>query len=515
MTMRHRYTPSAFQSFALGALLWLPNPAARAWPASFAPVVRDSTLLSTITTDTGDLAPGNKTFTRYTKPALCVAAANDAADVFRHTVLEQIRARQVRRADPSADTIPAHARAIARTCGTRFTVEETTADDDLRDLFTLALLAGNDSLARAALERRVARAGNDSAKAAVLQWGVTAYLAATPARVPAATGTAERLDALGPSALSAKLEAHAAQLRFATARFDERTMLREADRVIALAQGVPMSTIRNNYGPLLDAYRALGQVAYVEAPDSVMAIVARAKADLSRVPLPATFSTMSLERLRNELLPFNMQQYASRPLPPVVTPYWFPAPPDRWPPGAGRLSLVIYSGDLLNYCVRSEYGILEHGLEDPCSLLHTTLPHWAALYGETVSITLVAQTRGHAARSIPLPPSAEADTLAWFLRDHLKLPVTVGVVLDSVGPRSPPNTYGDAHPRWADTTFGRDWIDTTAYGKLRDPASGASLVVLLYDVNGQPRYFGRQFNLPLLQALLDRETRFVSAKTSH
>jgi hypothetical protein len=474
-----------------------------------APVDSLDARYASVTTDTGDLAPGNTDFTRYTIPGLCVAAVSNAVDVFQHTITQQLHVRQLRSSTPAGDTIPASVRMLAQKCGARFTVAGPRTDDDLADLFTLALAAGNDELANAVLGRRLARATTDSMRAAILHGTVTMSLAAAPRRVSLALAAATRLDALSPTVQALKLKNHAALMWDATARFDVPVMRREAERIIALGQG-PITTFRYEYLPIIGAYMVLGQIAYVEAPDSVMTVMARAKADLGRFPpgdefppdipfspiMSVHFRTATLEQIRDHLLPFNGQQYAGTTLPPVSASYWFPKAPEQWPPSAGHPSVVFYGGELQQMCARNDWGILggaigEHSFCDP---LYTALPQWAILYGDRLAMTLVAQTRGFAARSVPLAPSAEADTLGWFFREHLKLPVTVGIVVDSVWRLPIP----DGRHFWSDTTF---------YGSF----SGGRLVVLLYDARGTPIYVG-DLHVPVLQALIDREKRSAAQK---
>jgi hypothetical protein len=454
------------------------------------------------------LAPGNKDFTRYTTPALCVAAAENAMDLGHRAIANQVRPELLPSADTRSDSLPSAVRTVARTCGARFTPEAFNDDRTLRAVFTLALWSDQDSRARVALERRLTLATTPAARALVLREATEAYLAVPPGRVTAAAEVLAQFDALGPTTAAARLWAYQALLDYAWKRFDEPLLRKTAERIIALGQAGPLDSIRYDYLPIIRAYRALGELAYLQAPDSVTAVAARAKQDLGRFP-PASqfppgkqFHDLSLEMInyrtaqvqavRLALLPFDAVLYADAPPPPVTATYWIPRPPSGWPPG--RPAVVIYGGPLPNGCARSDEWIFNpvgnHGLCDP---LYTTLPHWFARYGDRLSVTLVAQTAGRAVRSGIVSPAAEADSLGWFFREHLELPVTVGVVTSSVRVLPAPD--------------GRQFrTDTTFYGPQTGP-HGQTPVVLLYGARGELVFKGDNMWSPVLQRLIEREVR--------
>jgi hypothetical protein len=82
-------------------------------------------------------------------------------------------------------------------------------------------------------------------------------------------------------------------------------------------------------------------------------------------------------------------------------------------------------------------------------------------------------------------PAQEADSLQWFYRDYLKLPVTVGVVVDTV------RDLASVDGRWRTR-------DTSFYGNWQQPARwedwNGSQVVLLYDASGTLRFVGDNKN---------------------
>jgi hypothetical protein len=288
--------------------------------------------------------------------------------------------------------------------------------------------------------------------------------------------------------------------------FNESYMRREAERIIALGHEVPVPQIQYHFLTIIRAYMALGEIAYVEAPDSVPAVMTRAKEDLGRFP-PATewsagpphslieevpFKTVSLTRVRDVLLPFNANQYAGHPLPPVDATYWFPKAPSTWPPGGNAASLVVYGGFLLGNCLRSDASLLIFTLRHECLALRTLIPSWIHQYAGQFSVTLVAQTQGHAVRSGVLPPQVEADSIAWYLRRYLGLSVTVGVVVDSIH-AMPPVDGRQLH------------IDPTFYGQQFHASDVSGGVVVLYGPGGHLVYVDRGLNAPVLRKLVARE----------
>src|SRR5579863_8208592 len=106
ITQRIRYA-------VVGAGLLLPPLGLGAQP----PV--DMAQLATITTDTGAFAPGNRDFTRYDTPGLCLVAAVIVQAYSQRTLAATIQASN----NYWTDTVGAGETAtVARACGVRFTL---------------------------------------------------------------------------------------------------------------------------------------------------------------------------------------------------------------------------------------------------------------------------------------------------------------------------------------------------------------------------------------------------------
>jgi hypothetical protein len=112
-----------------------------------------------------------------------------------------------------------------------------------------------------------------------------------------------------------------------------------------------------------------------------------------------------------------------------------------------------------------------------------------------MTITLVSQFAGSAVRSLLLSPAAEADSLNWFFREHLQLPITVGVNTDSV--LTLPSYDGRSFMK--DTTFyGQREGSRFLHSYSGDP------IVLFFDAQGKLQYESGDGGLfsPVLQMLV-------------
>lgn len=465
--------------------------------------------LATITTDTGDFAPGPTAFSRYPTPGLCRAAALVTGKVHRRTSAAQAILDTIRETAPARDTLPTQAIAIARACGARFTVARTAAAD-LPDLFVLALLAQNDTLAYAAMRRRLALASSAAARDTVLLEAIGGYLAAEPARVAVAESVIAQADAFGPSAQAVRLAAHDSLLAFASSTFDTLHMRQEAERIITLGHQVPTAAIQYDYDPIVSAYEALGAVAFVMHPNSLLALAARAKQDLQRFPPGKDFppgkpywvrellnyQTASISTILQSLSPIGSDQMILGQAPPALqATYWFPVKPAHWP--RGPVSLIVYGQNGFYYDALDS-GRTAYSLTNGCwGLNDGDLTKVARHSARGVAVTVVTETWRSGVGSLPTL-TAHADTLC---RDYLKLPVTVAVVADSLGQLPAPD--GRRFPCNARQRF--ICRDSTANAKRY---LNENVPLVLLGRNGQLLYAG-SFS-PLFEALL---TRLLAAPT--
>jgi hypothetical protein len=468
---------------------------------------RDS-LLTTITTDTGAYAPGNVDFHRFTAPGMCVAAARNLENVLRRSLAAQQRRTQLRQSTPELDTLPAPVAALARTCGARFTIART-ATKDLPALLELALLARDDSLARAVVRHQVELAPNLRAKDEVLGAAAWTYLAAEPARVAAADWTVAFADSLvqggSPNPASSRrthspFDASWELLNYARRTFDRRRMRQEAERIIRSATGVSQEALVSRFGgsQWLDAYGTLAELAFVDHPDSLLAVAQRAKDDLSGHPTNTAnvrgLGSTAVEVLTH-ILPKELQVAESTfsSVPAVDAARWFPAQPASWPI-RGQVTLLLYAPG----CGREVW---------TCKDLDKLDVHsWLTRYGnQGFSVVVAVTTKEQFLTNGPLTPAAEADSIAWFYRTFRNLPVTVAVVSSKIQQIAP---VPDGRRRYMDTTVLMRNIRERFQWTALNAQSYVNGFALLFGRDGAPLYVGRiqseERVYPLLNALIAR-----------
>jgi hypothetical protein len=442
-----------------------------------------------VNTDT--LVVDNQDFSTFSSPGECVAAAKQKTEMLRRSLAMQYYSLFLRDTAPELDTLPRQVVALARACGARFTLMQTTPME-LPVLFTLALLEGNDTLAHAIVLRRLSLATNGPARQMVLAETVSGYVDAEPARLAAAEWAAVKADTLAIREHTNSLQAHIPLLEIARRTFDVERIEQEAFRIVHLGQTLDFHAIEHTWAPVITAWRRLLEVAFVYHPDSVLIDAQAAKTDLSRFPpdpMVLDFKTATVTKVRNYLLPFTPDRYTtSRVLPPVHASFWFPTSPQTWPPH-GHVSLVLYG---IN-CARGEWGLLGGRLTlQGCGGIRTYLRRWAEQYDSLgFALTLIDGTRGYAALSGVLAPADEADSLNWYYRTYLHLPVRLGVVQRVVVKKI-------AQPD------GRRWYaDTTAFGRMlgTNPYNQDHQFAMLFGPDGALLYAG-DLDRSLLNALI-------------
>lgn len=479
--------------------------AVRAW-------AHDSTLTA-ISTDTGAYAPGNIDFHRFTVPGMCVAAVTDLESVSLHSLAAQQRHSDLQHSAPELDTIPAQARAVARACSARFALAKTSPMD-LPALFTLALMAGHDSLARAVVLHQLTTTTDPAAQDAILGRAARGYLNAEPARLADADWTVAVADSIvrshaqgatrGATVRHYPFSASQEILEYARETFNRPRLRQEAERIIAGAQGVPREVLLGPSQPQWhDAYRALAELTFVDHPDSLLALAQRAMDDFARHPSntarPLTLGSTPTDVL-NGILPKELQYTSSEfsSLPPIDAAYWFPAKPDTWPV-RGKVTLLLYG-------LRCGRDIWQ------CRYLdELNLPQELARYGpQNIDVTIAVVSERQFLTNGPLTPAAEADSISWFYRTFRHLPVTVAMI---------PSVVREIAP----DPDGRRWHkDTTALGlrlamRSQDRAGGNTQeTTVLFGRNGTPLLVGGDGGTQtyaLLHALIERAVADTAHRT--
>jgi hypothetical protein len=432
---------------------------------------------------------------------MCVAAVTDAETVSRRSLAAQRRHNDLQQSTPELDTIPANARAIARACGARFTLANVSPMD-LPALFTLALMAGNDALARTVVLRQVAMATDPAAQDAILGQAAQGYLAAEPARLTEADWTVAVADSIvrahahGTVVQHYPFSASSAILQYAHRTFNRQRLRKEAERIITGAQGIPRETL---IGPFrsqqwLDAYKALAELAFVDHPDSLLAVAQRAKDDLERhpsntaQPLPFGSTSAILDAILPQELQYTSSEFSS--LPSIDSAYWFPAKPATWPV-RGTVTLLLYG----LRCGREMWQCA--GFDE------LDLPQLLAQYdSQNIAVAIAVVSERQFLTNGPLTPAAEADSISWFYRNSRHLPVTVAMI---------PSVVHEIAP---DPDGRRQHRDTSALGvrlgKKFGAYDGANTrdVAVLFGRDGAPLFVGSidrgTTTRALLRALIER-----------
>lgn len=381
--------------------------------------------LATITTDTGAFAPGHVSFVRYTAPGPCLQAALLAFHMSRRTLAVQDTFDATGRINASRDTLSPVVVKVAKTCGVRFR-PETSKAEDLPDLFLLALLSQNDSLARHVLARQLTLAPNAATKDSLIGVAIAGYLAVRPAHLAAAETLLAEQDRRGASAIKVRISGRKQLLAAAVAAFDTGRVRYEAEQTIEALRSLDGRMAQHYEPELFGAYRQLAMLAFLHSPEDIQVVARRAKEDLSRLPPSPggwVFSKLPLDSLAMLLSPVSNWTAVGHPTPSLRANVWFPAR-DSVQPRAGIVSLLI---DLPKACYENDpsgFALWSHD----CSTMIALIRRWRQQYSNTVlSMTLVTATTGISLLSGPQTTAEEAANLQWYVHDYLKLPMTIAV----------------------------------------------------------------------------------------
>lgn len=458
--------------------------------------------------DSGDMAFGPRDFTSYTTPGMCEAAALMTLDNVR-TTLAAISSYDTLRYRPLQDTTPTAVRRVARSCGARFTLGNTTAAD-WAALFNLALFAGDDSLARAVLARRVASTSPDSqmelrldAVQAYLGGNVDGWVAAAPARVGLAEEVVAQIDRASQAALirgdNPQMEAHYDLLNFGVLTNDEQRVRDQVAAISAIAHRDVTGPWKNGYPLILHkaAYQALMQMAFFRYPDSMRAIARRAQEDLRRFPEAANICpqggnydfwnpgcrTAPVDSIVAELNQWRLPPGArGGRLPPAIPPvraqFWFPKPPlgaNPEVPVPGKMTLLVH---FTSSCLTDVDALFYKGV---CHDVFDHLRYLATRYGpQGLVVAVIAQTDPSVLLSGLETPAKAAERIRWYYQEHAQLPVTVGV---------------QTMPGYADN----DWQADTAHFRFGDDDGGGMILTgpqgeWLYELRFGA-YYGTDFDV--------------------
>lgn len=450
--------------------------------------------LATITTDTGDFAPGHRDFSRYDTPGLCRAAARVTRASFRLTLEAQAAAGTM-----SEDTVGIGGSApVAHTCGAHFTLATVTARE-LGDFFDLALREQNDTLAQAILTKLLAKDTTPEARADRYLFGMHSYLSF--GRLTAAKALLAQIDAQDSSVRVAQLAAYDTMLHFYRESGDTIHVRELAEREIA--QGMKWMASEHSYINVLNGYRALVELAVLpHATTSLPALAVQAQRDLRQFPLTDQFTrikrdlgdwgTFSMDTLISRLTPlfYSYHNYgggvqASR----LQADYWFPAPghaaSDTLFPVPGKVNLICMGGVPTDYWLQMNKHFSKwSGFQEAAQL-----KRWLARYGPDglaiVDVRLIDGFRyfdfdvgGLSNYRVFRTPIEEAEAWHWYDQVYHQLPVTLAVQVKRTTQWLP---SPDGRRLTVSSTQYQQYVDATTpqYDRgAREPASDGSCTII-------------------------------------
>ena len=387
------------------------------------------------------MAPGHRDFTDYTTPGLCLGAVMTTRAVLRNSLAAIVSYDTLRR-HPLRDTLPAGAVQIARACSAKFTLENTNAKE-WGFLFNLAVLEGNDSLAKAVLARRLAGASSGAARDTLVLQALQVYLnvpcegmeRGEPARPELADPLVASLDAPDVD-LATQLRAHMLMLEFAQQTNDQQRLHREVAHLATLAQqaherGATQAVASRD---LSAAYQMLMRMAFFQSADSMQSVAQQAQRTLRQLPnvpdvcsgWPDQCRTASVETIEATLKQgiYGGDDPAGTPAETVHETFWFPkgGVKDTIAPIPGHVTLLWH---LAYPCFLDEGWLLWF---NSCQLNVDELRRWINAYTPRgLAVVILQAEYGHSMLSGVESPAQEAERIRWYFQDYQQLPVTVAV----------------------------------------------------------------------------------------
>jgi hypothetical protein len=484
-----------------------------------------------VVADTGDFASGNRDFSRYASPVMCVQAAQLTAHRLASTIRAQA-ANEVLRYMPFRDSIPAGVIAIARACGARFTAGDPQFTgpyglSNLRSWFVLSLLAMHDALADT-IQRRIldsATTGDERNRSSL--WVLDQYLQARPVRLDAGKALAAKIDASGRPNLLTSVLGHNRLLNLADTAFDRAMIRDEADHVIALGAGLTAQEqcFTGGITAVIHAFTSELTVSAVDRSDALAGIIRRLQTHFripavqecvelrknTMFPLP-DYSKMSEAEIVQNILAENVglvsvlpEQVKKRGL--ITGPKWFPASGhDGTVPAPGKATMIVFLPTDMRWRER------EYEPEN------TTLRRWIAHYGPAgLAVAVLAAPHGNALWGGPESSEQLGKSFDWYYHDYLRLPVTFG--LDTAS-RLPSTPEPDGRVHYDTSALEGAWRISFSQTKNQSPnywyrndgmimfVDKTGTVIYQSEVGGQGLGF-----LPVLETLLLRE--FPHADSVH
>jgi hypothetical protein len=353
--------------------------------------------------DSGRTSSAFVDFSRYSATACERMVFNATGTVRRHRTGVPSGSYMARQLTEWNTPFPPVVMAAARKCAAQLD-PNTVPVSHLRSALRTFVFIGDSARAQQTLDRWLALDQSADSRGRALYEFVDAYMSARPMRLAEAQAATRRIDALGRGAALWQVEAHAALSFYWTVNYNLEHIVAEGKAVSTAYTQLPDSLLGLGFTPALFAGVRTAQ-ALLDAYGITML-------DTLRTMAAATFhrklSSQHLQIVRGMLtqLAEPVKSYGQS-VAPLTAKYTYDLGNHTARPTAGVVSLLYR---------------FDPNCGAKCETAYQALGKLAAQYGDTIQITLVAQTHGHVPFSDVLTPDQEAPAIRAYARDMLALP---------------------------------------------------------------------------------------------
>jgi hypothetical protein len=353
--------------------------------------------------DSGRTSSAFTDFSRYSAAACERMVFNATGTVRRHRNEALSGSFAVRQLTEWNAPFPPVVIAAARTCATHIDPRIVPVSQ-LRTALRVFVFIDDSVRVQQTLDRWLALDPSATSRGQALFELVDAYMSTRPMRLAEAQAATRRVDALGRGAALWQVEAHSALSFYWTVNYNLEQIV---------AEGKAAS------------------VAYTQLPDSLLGVgfapasfaaarTAQALLDAYGATVLDTLRTMMVATFQRKTSPEQLQAMTA-----MLT--QLARPVEAYGQSVAPLT-AKYTYDLGDRATRPTTGLVSLLYRfDPncgagCETAYHALGTLAARYGDTIQITLVAQTHGHLPFSDVLTPDQEAPAIRTYARNILALP---------------------------------------------------------------------------------------------
>jgi hypothetical protein len=355
--------------------------------------------------DTGRMMPGYQNMAVYNTPSYCLSAIRRVDFLFWRT-----QNRDTIEVGSPGDTTTTRAREIGRACVKNLSLESTPRAE-LDSYMKIAVELSDTALLRAVVDKQVATAPDNRARALALFHAGKALLQAHPQRLDLAnTYIKKLLDQSTKEAQEISLYLVGFLLYDAYTKFDTTEMLRLMNVRQNIAMMMAKSDSNENQAKinakLNDIYMdSIPIVAYKGGPNWKEEVERLIMLGISnRGP---ESGAMTYEGNMNAWV-----RYVGEPVSKLTGQWWYPAPIDL-DSMRGKVVLILQSGAVGDMRALSNLMMLRRLYEK--------------YKDRGFHVVLIAKTQGYSLESPPLEPADEARTIGWYINEFQRHPFTVVV----------------------------------------------------------------------------------------